>query len=232
MKNEFRPDYIMIPYPVYSDQRLESADRILYGIIYWLEHMHERGMCTASNATLGRIAAISPRSVPNNLDNLEKFGYIERVFKDEKKRNRLEIKALVSFHGKRTIRSSMTRDTQLGDTRDTQLGEQSINNNIKKHIAAQAPQGAYKPEETRKKWYEGKDEAFQLLAFFFDRKGLWKKLDTREKVAHTAKRHLRAARRIISAGWSQQEVEKAISKMPQKLQDEWTLETIEKYLTK
>lgn len=128
----------------------------------------------------------------------------------------------------RTVKESHGEEVGPISNKDLDSNKDSSN---KKDTAAK-PQGAYIPTETRKKWYEGKDEAFQLLAFFFDKKGLWKKLDTREKVSHTAKRHLRAARRIVAAGWSQSEVEKAIAKMPMKLQDEWTLETAEKYLTK
>jgi DNA-binding HxlR family transcriptional regulator len=142
-KSDYKPDYIMVPYPIYSDQRLESADRIIYGVIYGFEHMREEGHCFASNETLGRIAGISPRSVANNLTQLEKYGYIERIFKDKKKRNRIEIKALISFKSRaRTIRSSVIDDTQLGDTHDTQLGEQIEKRDIKKNITP--AQGAEK----------------------------------------------------------------------------------------
>jgi hypothetical protein len=122
----------------------------------------------------------------------------------------------------RTVKESHREEVLLISNKDREN---------KKDIAAK-PQQAFIAHETRQKWYEGKDEAFQLIAFFFDKKGLWKKYDTRDKVAAVARRHLRAARQIIAAGWSQQEVEKAIGKIPEKLKDEWTLETCIKYLTK
>jgi phage replication O-like protein O len=91
-------------------------------------------------------------------------------------------------------------------------------------------------EETRDKWYGNDDkEDFQLLAWFFDKKGLWKKFNTRAKVEAAVTRHIRPARRIVNAGWSQKECEKALVRIIEgnpKMRDEYTLETLEKYLTK
>lgn len=229
---EYEPDYIQIPYPIYKDSRLESADRVLYGIIYCFEHMRD-GKCFASNVALAASAGISPRSIPNALTKLEKLGYITRVFKDEGKRHRIEIKTHISY-------KNMARpDTRMGESRyargrnpDTRVGEQSITKSNKKTIAAKPQRAEFKWRETRQKWFDGKDEAFQLIAYFFDKKNLWTKYDTQDKVRAVAKRHLRSARRIVAAGWSQAEVEKAIGKIPEKLRDEWTLDTTEKYLTK
>ena len=93
----------------------------------------------------------------------------------------------------------------------------------------------FNAKETRAKWYAGADETFSLLAWFFDKKNLWAVFDTREKVEASARRHLRAARRIDKAGWTQKNLEFALRKMltsNPKMRDEWTLETLEKYLTK
>lgn len=90
-------------------------------------------------------------------------------------------------------------------------------------------------KESRRKWYEGIDLRFQLLAWFFDRKKLWQRFDTKEKAGHAANRHIRSATRLVNAGWSQKELERALARMLEanpKMRDEWQLETIEKYLTK
>lgn len=106
---------------------------------------------------------------------------------------------------------------------------------VKKTIAAvAAPAKPFISEETRRKWYDGKDGAFQLLAWFFDKKKLWERFDSRAKVEASVKRHIRAARRIDKAEWSQKECEGALKRCLEnpKMKDEWQLETLEKYLTK
>src|ERR1035437_1227238 len=94
----FTPDYIQVPYPVYRDEDLEGADRLVYGVIYWFEHM-SKGKCIASNETIASVIGIKPRSVKNSLNRLEEKGYIARSYKDESRRHRIEMNALISFKG-------------------------------------------------------------------------------------------------------------------------------------
>ena len=114
------------------------------------------------------------------------------------------------------------------------LPEARIEAPVKKEV----PPREIKPfnaEDTKQAWYDGKDEAFQLIAWYFDRKNLWPKFDSRAKLDATASRHLRAARQIVKAEWSQKECASAVRKMLDanpKMKDEWTLETLIKYLTK
>lgn len=141
MKNEFKPDYISIPYPVYIDQKLESTDRVLYGIIYWFHGM-KYGICTASNETLAQVAGVSPRSIPNALTNLEKRGYIKRLFKDSSKRHRSEIIPMITFKNIFLNATSANPDTRVGESPDTRVGEQIQNTNTKKNTKVTAPIGA------------------------------------------------------------------------------------------
>lgn len=92
----FEPDYITIPFRIVKDKRLDQSDRMLYGIVYWYEHMKD-GRCFASNETMARILGTTARVVQNSLTRLENCGYIKREYKDESKRNRLEIKSLIAF---------------------------------------------------------------------------------------------------------------------------------------
>lgn len=92
----FTPDFIQIPYHLIIDEELQPADRIVYGIIYWIEHLKE-GTCYASNALIGQIARISPDSVRHALDRLESGGYIKRTFKDPQRRVREKIICRVAF---------------------------------------------------------------------------------------------------------------------------------------
>jgi hypothetical protein len=90
------PDFLIIPYQVIVDPKLQPTDRLLYGLIYWYEHM-KLEKCVASNETLATLLAVSTRAVRGGLERLEKRGFILRVFADSEHRNRTEIKALVRF---------------------------------------------------------------------------------------------------------------------------------------
>jgi DNA-binding Lrp family transcriptional regulator len=90
------PDFLIIPYEVAADKKLQSLDKVLYGVIYWYEHLHLK-KCTASNPELARILHTTPLVVANSLKRLEAQGYVKRLFKDKARKHRLRIKALVVF---------------------------------------------------------------------------------------------------------------------------------------
>jgi DNA-binding Lrp family transcriptional regulator len=90
------PDFIQIPCQLLIDEALQPSDRVLYGYIYWFEHLKNE-KCTASNPTLAELMKVDAGSVQNSLNRLEERGYIERIFKDESKRVRLEIRSLIAF---------------------------------------------------------------------------------------------------------------------------------------
>ena len=90
------PDFIQIPFQLIRDQNLQPIDRLLYGALYWLEHLKKES-CTAGNATLGDLLGVSGGTVANSLIRLEAEGYIKRTFKDEKKKHRKEIEVQIAF---------------------------------------------------------------------------------------------------------------------------------------
>lgn len=93
-KVDFTPDFIQIPQLV---MHLPPADRFVFGVIYFYSQLSEKE-CRASNATIGRVAHISPDSVSNSLIKLEEEGLIKRYFKDDNKRTRDRIECLVRFN--------------------------------------------------------------------------------------------------------------------------------------
>ena len=111
MTEEYLPDYITIPYPIYRDDALEGVDRVIYGIVYFYVHMKNR-KCFASNANLAELAGVQERTVRSALTRLEDRGYIKRTYKDEGRRHRVEIEALISFKGKLDGSLEPTRRTQ------------------------------------------------------------------------------------------------------------------------
>jgi hypothetical protein len=134
----FTPDYLQIPYQLLIDRELEQTDRMLYGLVYWYEHMKD-GECRASNNTLGELLYTTTRVIQNSLNTLEKRGYIERDYKDDSKRNRLRIRGLIAFknvppRGDRRPASDIqvTNVPPIGDTQVPPIGDQNKNIYIKK----------------------------------------------------------------------------------------------------
>lgn len=90
------PDFLIIPKIVHRNKRLRPTDWLIYAAIYWYEHMKD-GKCFASNESLSDVAQVTERSVMSSLERLEKERYIKRLYTDEKKTKRSEIKCLVSY---------------------------------------------------------------------------------------------------------------------------------------
>lgn len=132
----FCPDFLILPYQLITDRELEQTDRVLYGLIYWYEHMKD-GKCTASNQTLAALLFTTTRVVQNSLNALEKSGYITRDYKDESKRNRKAIHCMIAFSrvsstGDRRKSNDLQdiRERPVGDRRERPVGDQSNNTNI------------------------------------------------------------------------------------------------------
>lgn len=91
----------------------------------------------------------------------------------------------------------------------------------------------YSAEATRALWDKAPIE-YQILAWFFTEKKLWSKADNKMKMQQFMKRHMNAARRIAEAGWAKSDLVEAKDKalFSEQMEEQWTLETIEKYLTK
>lgn len=95
-KEQFRPDFLMIPIVIVSSQELEPSDRLVYGVIYWYQKLKE-GKCIASNKSIAYVAGVHAKTVGHSLERLENAGFIERFYQDATKMERTEIKALVTF---------------------------------------------------------------------------------------------------------------------------------------
>lgn len=90
------PSFILIPYQLLADDRIKPVEEKLYGFIYWFTRLRNE-KCTAGNDVLAELVQTTPGVIQNSLTNLEKRGYIRRVFKDRNKRVRAEIIPLIDF---------------------------------------------------------------------------------------------------------------------------------------
>jgi len=94
----FEPDFLLIPRVVHKSTDTQPADWLVYGAVYWYEHMKE-GRCRAGNEAIGKVAGVGERAVRGALERLEAAGFIKRTFHDKARRNRKQIYALVSLGG-------------------------------------------------------------------------------------------------------------------------------------
>jgi hypothetical protein len=124
----FIPDYIQIPTIVLMDEELEPNDFLTYGAVYWYYRLNDNTndqICKASNERLGKIVGISEGAVANSLTRLEKQGHIQRVFKDDARKHRLEIIPLVVYakvarftEGLNQIHGMVNLDSRNGEQKE------------------------------------------------------------------------------------------------------------------
>lgn len=91
----------------------------------------------------------------------------------------------------------------------------------------------YSIEVARESFMNG-ERRLQVLNWYMDEKGLWKRATTSQKLKAIMQRHNSAAVRIANADWSLKEIREAKRKIcfDEAMDEQWTLESIEKGLTK
>ena len=88
---------------VYDHPSLSPTDKVIYAVVYWYEHMRD-GICKAGNPSIAKVAKVDDRTVRVGLERLEAAGFIKREYKNETRKQRLQIKCLVRF--------GLTQDTE------------------------------------------------------------------------------------------------------------------------
>lgn len=91
-----QPDFLLIPMVVYDHPSLSPTDKVIYAVVYWYEHMRD-GICKAGNPSIAKVAKVDDRTVRVGLERLEAAGFIRREYKNETRKQRLQIKCLVRF---------------------------------------------------------------------------------------------------------------------------------------
>lgn len=77
-----RPEFIPFFKHVIDHDGCTNLDAIVYGYVYWLTRLKNE-KCTASNETLANLAKTTPATVQQCLNNLEKSGFIRRLYEDD-----------------------------------------------------------------------------------------------------------------------------------------------------
>ena len=189
------PDFLIIPHQIILDKNLQPLDRILYGVIYWLVKLkNER--CMASNKTLKELCGCKTnRAISNSLENLEKQGYIQRRYFDNKKRKREEIIPLIVFSKKIGIEQIMTQD-RTND--DTGVGTNDEQNNKSTIII--------KDNNIENEAFSEKDRK-ELIYLF-------KEVNPNYEIFFSRKNQGEALKRMVLK-WGREKVENAIKILPQ-----------------
>lgn len=156
------PDFLITPYQLIVDKSIEPNDRDVYALVYWFEHLKD-GRCTAANTTIAQILNIAPRSVQNSLTKLENLGYIDRVYKNESKRHRKEIKTKVSFKAVRSGGDTGKQSEPVvilersgGDTQSAVVVTRESNRNKNRNKKGELPDGIH--ESSWLEWIEYRKE--------------------------------------------------------------------------
>lgn len=136
-QKEFYPDFLIIPYQIYSHPKLKKLDHTVYAVIYWYAKLKD-GKCTASNSAIARIAKSSFSGVTSSLIRLEKYQTIKRVFSQDNKRT--EIVPLITYGGYSIQVEGVTPQSKGGYSVERQIS------NIDKELVLSADNTAVSTE--------------------------------------------------------------------------------------
>lgn len=92
----------------------------------------------------------------------------------------------------------------------------------------------YSPENTYRTWRVSPKRYLRILGWYLARKELWESMKTEGRLSAVLVRHKKAAVKIAEGDWSSRELDAAYDRIMSnpKIESEWTLDTVEKYLLK
>ncbi len=224
----FKPDFLITPFKLVDDKSLTPKDREVYAVVYWFQHLKD-GRCTAGNETIGEILETDGRVVRRSLEMLEQRGYIERIYFDEAKKKRAEIRALVSY---RVGQGSPTLfdGGRTGESVRVGQGGPQISKDISNKdnaSATAAARGPFSLKEEIAKLEDSKRRDMNVIALYLEEKK--PDIKTYEQLSVAIKRHLRAAHQLKV--FSDDQIIRAIPRA-KAITPDWTIETVVKVLTK
>lgn len=94
----YLPDFFVIPRQLHENQNIRPTDQHIYAVIYWFSQMRLQ-KCTLSNAGIAEMLNCNETTARKGIYRLIKYGYVEAVYKDDSKQERLELIPLVVMGG-------------------------------------------------------------------------------------------------------------------------------------
>lgn len=244
MKYE-KGSFITIP----NKGHLAKLEPYIQSVYLWIcSYADDDGLCFPSRTTLAKMAGCSVKSVDRALELLVEKKLLSKTTRKDREKNltnlyQIEILAWggvsqslggvsqslgVASEGRTELYPVLTETTEGAGYR-----EDSDELEREEKISSRVIPSPYSIELTQQAWEDG-ELRLQVLNWYFNAADLWPRATNRFKLKAMMARHSNAAARIARAEWTPKELSQAKKKIDQneKLQGEWTLETIEKYLTK
>lgn len=242
-----RGSFITVP----SREVLRGMHPTAQAIYMWLcAYANETDSCYPSRATLAKDARCSDRTVDEMLELLLEKGLIKKKGRKEGDRQLSNLyTVMIVDRGEggslppsrtfappakevRTNSNHLTQTTEGGTREDLRIRRVPLDEDERERLPRVIP-SPYSIEAARDAWSNG-ELRLQVLNWFLTEKGLWAKATNAQKLKSMMLRHNSAAVRIAKAEWSPSELKKAKQQilLNERMENEWTLETIEKYLTK
>lgn len=227
--------FITVP----SKETLRGLDPMAQTLYMWLcSYANETGTCFPSRNTLANDVGCSDKSIDRMLTLLLEKGLVvkQRQIKEDAYTSNLYTVLVVGGSPSqsppqpptvaRVAPESPTNSIHI--TQPIEVAEDREYTRPPKVIPT-----PYTVDGTREAWKNG-ERRLQVLEWYLTQAGLWKKATTKDKLKAIMVRHSNASKRVADAGWSPSELRVAKEKIDanESLQGEWTLETLEKYLTK
>lgn len=136
-----------------------------------------------------------------------------------------------------TTKKNTMKKNRLGSYREDSHGdyEEVIDFESGEEIVeAPKEKKIYDPETTRLAYLNSPHPHQQILSWFYSKKNLWETFKSKGNLAGADYRHAKIAKRLVQHEWTREDILGAYDKMMknESVKNEWTLETLEKYLTK
>jgi DNA-binding transcriptional regulator YhcF (GntR family) len=230
-KELFTPDFLIIPKEV---MYLPPADRFIMGAVYFMSRL-SLGKCIASNVELGRICGVKAHTVTNSLDRLEEGGLIKRIYKDEEKRNRIEIICLIGFgklESSGLFKSNPLTSTRVSSTKEhisNTISNNNTSDEVKKPIAE-----VFNSEQYFRGLLNSKDIVLNIIAYYTLKKGNESLVSNKEQAAAVIARNYKVAKRlsIFEKGKISRAIDECQNTIIGGRPMNYTLETVEKFMLK
>lgn len=231
-----------------SRDTLRGLHPTAQALYMWLSsYANETGNCFPSRKTLANDVGCSEDTVDKMLVMLVENGLISKEMRFSGGSQSSNMYTVLIKGGSRQNRPPQpyttaplparigTNSNQLTKTTEgaNEVREVIIDLEKEEKIFARVIPSPYSVEVAQEMWSDG-ELRLQVLNWYFRESGLWAKATNRFKLKALMARHNSAAVRIARAEWTPRELNDAKKKISQneKLDGEWTLETVEKYLTK
>ena len=214
--------YAIIPASVrYAD--ITAGAKLLFGEISALTN--KEGYCWASNAYFAKLYKVDTRTITRCIAQLVKIGAI--IVEDGANEQR----KIYSCLDKNVTVPRQKSPSSL----DKNVQHNTIANTKKKTIAETSSARVFSFSEEKKKLEDNERRDLNIIALFMEyrAKSLQGKVKTPLQLTYFIKRHLRAAKQLKEAEYTDEQLLSAFDAVSVKYRDiDWTLETVGKELTK